>query len=69
MGFRNVQEMVGRADMLEVDPDVVGSNPKLKGIDLSKMLQPAAELRHAPFTYFNALTMGGTAVLLNSYPF
>ena len=59
MGFRNVQEMVGRADMLEVDPEVVASNPKLKSIDLSKMLQPAAELRHALFFHIN---YGFTAV-------
>lgn len=37
--------MVGRADMLEADPDVFASNPKLSGIDLSRLLTPAAELR------------------------
>lgn len=45
MGFRTVTEMVGRADMLEVDPDVVASNPKLAEIDLSGLLTPAATLR------------------------
>ena len=45
MGFRTVEEMVGRADMLEIDQDVIDSNPKLAGIDLSKMLIPAATLR------------------------
>jgi glutamate synthase (NADPH/NADH) len=45
MGFRTVQEMVGRADMLETDPDVVAANPKLAGIDLSRVLLPAATLR------------------------
>jgi glutamate synthase (NADH) len=45
MGFKSVHEMVGRADMLEVDPDVIASNPKLKTIDLSKVLLPAATLR------------------------
>ncbi|WIA23003.1 hypothetical protein OEZ85_001356 [Tetradesmus obliquus] len=45
MGFRTVKEMVGRADMLEPDADVFAANPKLAGIDLSRLLQPAAELR------------------------
>ncbi|KAF8066383.1 Glutamate synthase [NADH] [Scenedesmus sp. PABB004] len=45
MGFRTVNEMVGRADMLEPDPEVFAANPKLQGIDLSRLLQPAAELR------------------------
>ena len=47
MGFRNVQEMVGRADMLEVDPEVIAKNHKLSKIDLSRMLTPAATLRWA----------------------
>jgi glutamate synthase (NADPH/NADH) len=37
--------MVGRADMLEPDADVFAANPKLQGIDLSRLLTPAAELR------------------------
>ena len=45
MGFRSILEMVGRADMLEVDPDVISSNPKLADIDLSRVLIPAATLR------------------------
>lgn len=45
MGFRTVKEMVGRADMLEADPDVINNNPKLAGIDLSRLLLPAATLR------------------------
>lgn len=45
MGFRTVGEMVGRADMLEVDPEVVAANPKLAKVDLSKLLTPAATLR------------------------
>ncbi|KAJ7545860.1 hypothetical protein O6H91_08G013200 [Diphasiastrum complanatum] len=45
MGFRNIDEMVGRADMLEVDEQVISSNEKLKNIDLSLLLQPAAKLR------------------------
>ena len=47
MGFRTVNEMVGRADMLEVDQEVVKANPKLAKVDLSKMLTPAATLRWA----------------------
>jgi len=45
MGFRTVKEMVGRADMLEADPEVIANNPKLEGIDLSRLLLPAATLR------------------------
>eukprot|EP00879_Flechtneria_rotunda_P003043 GHRR01003263.1.p1 GENE.GHRR01003263.1~~GHRR01003263.1.p1 ORF type:complete len:2008 (+),score=728.67 GHRR01003263.1:1512-7535(+) len=45
MGFRTVREMVGRADMLEPDADVFAANSKLKGIDLSRLLLPAAQLR------------------------
>lgn len=45
MGFRTVNEMIGRADMLETNPDVVNGNDKLAGIDLSKILLPAAQLR------------------------
>ncbi|KAF6263375.1 hypothetical protein COO60DRAFT_459133 [Scenedesmus sp. NREL 46B-D3] len=45
MGFKTVREMVGRADMLEPDTDVFDANPKLQGIDLSRLLTPAAELR------------------------
>ncbi|KAI7845826.1 hypothetical protein COHA_000736 [Chlorella ohadii] len=47
MGFRTVSEMVGRADMLEVDEEVVAANPKLAKVDLSKLLTPAATLRRA----------------------
>ncbi|EIE24001.1 glutamate synthase, NADH-dependent [Coccomyxa subellipsoidea C-169] len=45
MGFTNVNDMVGRADMLEADMDVINANPKLAGIDLEKILTPASELR------------------------
>lgn len=45
MGFRTVGEMVGRADMLAVDEEVVAANPKLAKVDLSKLLTPAASLR------------------------
>lgn len=37
--------MVGRADMLEVDPETVNANDKLEGINLDKLLLPAATLR------------------------
>ncbi|ONK69929.1 uncharacterized protein A4U43_C05F28330 [Asparagus officinalis] len=45
LGFRTINEMVGRSDMLEVDPEVVKSNEKLENIDLSLLLRPAAEIR------------------------
>uniref|UniRef100_UPI001CB90AE2 glutamate synthase 1 [NADH], chloroplastic n=1 Tax=Erigeron canadensis TaxID=72917 RepID=UPI001CB90AE2 len=45
MGFRTVNEMVGRADMLEVDKEVTKNNEKLKNIDLSLLLRPAADIR------------------------
>ena len=31
MGFASMDDMVGRADMLELDTDVVAANPKLAG--------------------------------------
>ncbi|KAI3757716.1 hypothetical protein L6452_05262 [Arctium lappa] len=45
MGFRTINEMVGRADMLEVDKDLIKNNEKLKNIDLSLLLRPAADIR------------------------
>ncbi|KAK1431855.1 hypothetical protein QVD17_08595 [Tagetes erecta] len=45
MGFRTVNEMVGRADMLEVDKDLIKDNEKLRNIDLSLLLRPAADIR------------------------
>jgi glutamate synthase (NADPH/NADH) len=45
MGFRTVKEMVGHADMLEMDKEVINSNEKLENIDLSLLLRPAAEIR------------------------
>ncbi|XP_071710189.1 glutamate synthase 1 [NADH], chloroplastic-like isoform X2 [Rutidosis leptorrhynchoides] len=45
MGFRTVNEMVGRADMLEVDKELTKNNEKLKSIDLSLLLRPAADIR------------------------
>ena len=45
MGFRTVNEMIGRSDMLEVDNEVISANEKLQGIDLSLLLKPSAEIR------------------------
>ena len=45
LGFRTVTEMVGRADMLELDKEVTKNNEKLKNIDLSLLLRPAADIR------------------------
>ncbi|PWZ08231.1 Glutamate synthase 1 [NADH], chloroplastic [Zea mays] len=45
LGFRTITEMVGRSDMLEVDPEVVKTNEKLENIDLSLILKPASEIR------------------------
>ncbi|KAF5191488.1 Glutamate synthase [NADH], amyloplastic [Thalictrum thalictroides] len=45
LGFRNILEMVGRSDMLEVDGEVVKNNEKLENIDLSLLLKPAADIR------------------------
>ncbi|AQK88282.1 Glutamate synthase 1 [NADH] chloroplastic [Zea mays] len=44
LGFRTINEMVGRSDMLEVDSDVLKGNEKLQNIDLSLILKPAAEI-------------------------
>ena len=45
MGFRSVDDMVGRADMLEVDQAVIQKYPRLADINLDKILLPAATLR------------------------
>ena len=45
MGFRSVDDMIGRADMLEVNQDVIKKYPRLAGINLDKVLLPAASLR------------------------
>ncbi|XP_052172313.1 LOW QUALITY PROTEIN: glutamate synthase 1 [NADH], chloroplastic [Diospyros lotus] len=45
LGFRTINEMVGRSDMLELDKDVTKNNEKLKNIDLSLLLRPAADIR------------------------
>ncbi|XVE64377.1 hypothetical protein DITRI_Ditri07aG0096200 [Diplodiscus trichospermus] len=45
LGFRTINEMVGRSDMLEVDKEVQSNNEKLQNIDLSLLLRPAADIR------------------------
>ncbi|KAK4793540.1 hypothetical protein SAY86_023975 [Trapa natans] len=45
LGFRTMNEMVGRSDMLEVDKEVTKNNEKLENIDLSLLLRPAADIR------------------------
>lgn len=45
MGFRSVDDMIGRADMLEVNQEVIEKYPRLAGINLDKILLPAATLR------------------------
>eukprot|EP00611_Tribonema_gayanum_P031150 TRINITY_DN8899_c0_g1_i3.p1 TRINITY_DN8899_c0_g1~~TRINITY_DN8899_c0_g1_i3.p1 ORF type:complete len:1601 (-),score=664.58 TRINITY_DN8899_c0_g1_i3:194-4933(-) len=45
MGFRTVEEMVGRVDMLEVNPDVL--HYKSRGLDLTPLLTPASSLNEA----------------------
>ncbi|KAH9622260.1 hypothetical protein KSS87_014363 [Heliosperma pusillum] len=45
LGFRKLDEMVGRSDMLEVDEQITHSNEKLKNIDLSLLLRPASSIR------------------------
>lgn len=51
LGFRTVNEMVGRADMLEVDKEVIKNNEKLENIDLSLLLRPAADIRPGAAQY------------------
>ncbi|XP_022874964.1 glutamate synthase 1 [NADH], chloroplastic-like isoform X1 [Olea europaea var. sylvestris] len=45
LGFQTINEMVGRSDMLELDKDLAKNNEKLKNIDLSLLLRPAADIR------------------------
>nr|XP_009415149.1 PREDICTED: glutamate synthase 1 [NADH], chloroplastic-like isoform X1 [Musa acuminata subsp. malaccensis] len=51
LGFQTVNEMIGRVDMLEVDKEVILSNEKLKNINLSLLLKPAAEIRPGASQY------------------
>jgi glutamate synthase (NADPH/NADH) large chain len=41
LGFRSVNEMIGRVDALELDRELVGGHWKARGIDLSAILTPA----------------------------
>ena len=41
LGFKNINEMIGRVDALEIDKN--SKHWKIKGIDLSKILTPAKE--------------------------
>ncbi|KAM7467706.1 hypothetical protein LguiB_015268 [Lonicera macranthoides] len=45
IGVRTVNEMVGRSDLLEMDKELIKNNEKLKNIDLSLLLRPAADIR------------------------
>ncbi|KAI0243914.1 glutamate synthase [NADH] [Massospora cicadina] len=49
LGFRRVQEMVGRADLLKLD--LPASHPKARALDLSLLLVPAHTLRPGVATY------------------
>lgn len=42
LGFRSVEEMIGRVDKLEINPDVL--HYKSRGLDLSALLTPATSL-------------------------
>lgn len=42
LGFRTLDEMIGRVDKLEVNPDVL--HYKSRGLDLSALLTPATSL-------------------------
>ena len=42
LGFRTIEEMVGRVDKLEINPDVL--HYKSRGLDLSALLTPATTL-------------------------
>jgi glutamate synthase (NADPH/NADH) len=53
LGFRSVADMVGHAEMLEQDEELLaGQDGFLGGIDLSAMLVPAHELRNDVPTSF-----------------
>jgi glutamate synthase (NADPH/NADH) len=49
LGFRTVNEMVGRADMLKVDEKL--RTPKTAHLDLSAILKPAWQMRPGAATY------------------
>jgi Conserved region in glutamate synthase len=45
LGIRKMDDMIGRADLLEQDMAAAASNPKIENIDLSLLLTPSATLR------------------------
>lgn len=45
LGISKMDDLVGRADLLQVDEEVMAENEKLANIDLSLLLRPAAEIR------------------------
>ena len=49
LGFRTINEMVGRADMLKVNEAL--RTPKTKHLDLSALLKPAWQMRPGAATY------------------
>ncbi|CAL9116276.1 unnamed protein product [Musa textilis] len=51
LGFRTINDMVGRVDMLEIDKEVIKSNEKLGNINLSLLLKPAADIRPGAAQY------------------
>jgi glutamate synthase (NADPH/NADH) len=49
MGFRKMDDMIGRADMLEVDEELMKETPQYACFNLKDtLLKPASELREAP---------------------
>ncbi|GAA5871202.1 hypothetical protein JCM1840_000141 [Sporobolomyces johnsonii] len=49
LGFRTINEMVGRSDLLKVDETL--RNPKTANLDLSALLKPAWQMRPGVATY------------------
>ncbi|GBG31016.1 Ferredoxin-dependent glutamate synthase [Hondaea fermentalgiana] len=51
IGMRSVEEMVGRADLLEADPAVLSRSDKTQLMDLSKILIPSTQIaRNSPLS-------------------
>lgn len=49
LGFRTINEMVGRSDLLLAD--TVSRNPKIANLDLSALLKPAWQMRPGAATF------------------
>nr|QKY14997.1 glutamate synthase 1 [NADH] chloroplastic isoform X1 (GOSHI) [Polytomella parva] len=45
LGLTSLEQLIGHADLLEQDKEATAASPKLSGIDLSRLLTPAASLR------------------------